>query len=209
MLNKQYVQGTWSQEQNKLHINCLELEAVLLIMKHFITQLRGQNVFIRSDNTTVIQFLIREGGTRSTQLCYKTLEIYKLAIQNSIGLNAAHIAGKLNIIPDQLSRVRIRQIQRELDDAILDHIFKIWDKPFIDLFASSQNRKMRIFCTLDPHPEALAMDALTISWEGMFAYAFPPICLIPSFLEHMKQFRCRLILIAPQWPRRHWYTTLL
>ena len=209
VLNKQYVQGTWSQEQKKLHINCLELEAVLLTMKHFLPQLRGQNVLIRSDNTTVIQFLIREGGTRSPQLCYKTWEIYKLAIQNSIGLKAAHIAGKMNIIPDQLSRVRIRQTEWELNDAILDHIFKIWDKTFIDLFASFQNRKMRMFCTWDPHPEALAMDALTISWEGMFAYAFPPICLIPRVLEHMKQFRCRLILIAPQWPRRHWYTTLL
>ena len=108
-------------------------------MKHFLPQLRGQNVLIRSDNTTVIQFLIREGGTRSPQLCYKTWEIYKLAIQNSIGLKAAHIAGKLNIISGQLSRVRIRQTEWELNDAILDHIFKIWDKPFIDLFASFQD----------------------------------------------------------------------
>lgn len=25
----------------------------------------------------------------------------------------------------------------------------------------------------------------------------------------MKQFQCKIILIAPQWQRRHWYTDLL
>ena len=62
VLNKRHVQGAWSQERKKLHINCLEFEAVLLTMKRFLPQLRGQNVLIRSDNTTVIKFLISEGG---------------------------------------------------------------------------------------------------------------------------------------------------
>jgi hypothetical protein len=53
-----------------------------------------------------------------------------------------------------------------------------------------------------PHTEALAVDALTISWEKMYAYAYPPICLIPKILQYMRQFHCQIILIAPQWPRR-------
>jgi hypothetical protein len=60
-----------------------------------------------------------------------------------------------------------------------------------------------------PHTEALAVDALTISWEKMYAYAYPPICLIPKILQYMRQFHCQIILIAPQWPRRHWYADLL
>ena len=28
-------------------------------------------------------------------------------------------------------------------------------------------------------------------------------------LEHMSQYQCQILLIAPQWPRRHWYTSLL
>lgn len=43
----------------------------------------------------------------------------------------------------------------------------------------------------------------------MIAYAYFPICLIPKTLSHMKQFQCQIIFIAPQWPRRHWYTDLL
>ena len=87
--------------------------------------------------------------------------------------------------------------------------FYLWGHPLIDLFASILNRQAQIFCSWIPHPQALALDALTISWEGMFAYAYPPICLIPKVLQHMSQFHCQIILIAPKWPRRHWYTDLL
>ena len=73
----------------------------------------------------------------------------------------------------------------------------------------STEKQTQIVCSWIPHREALALDALTILWENMFAYAYPPICLIPKVLKHMEQFRCQLILIAPKWPRRHWYTDLL
>ena len=43
----------------------------------------------------------------------------------------------------------------------------------------------------------------------MFAYADPPICLIPKILQHITQYNCQLILIAPHWPRRHWFLNLL
>jgi hypothetical protein len=56
----------------------------------------------------------------------------------------------------------------------------------IDLFASFYNRKAVDFCACIPHPQALAIDALKILWEIIFAYAFPHICLIPRVLQHMK-----------------------
>ena len=49
----------------------------------------------------------------------------------------------------------------------------------------------------------------------MFAYASPhpppptTICLVPKFLEHMQRKQYQLIIITPQWPRRHWYPELL
>jgi phosphoribosylformylglycinamidine (FGAM) synthase-like amidotransferase family enzyme len=49
----------------------------------------------------------------------------------------------------------------------LPHILQygFWGHPLIDLFASIHNRQKQIFCSWMPHPEALAVDALTISWE--------------------------------------------
>ena len=77
-------------------------------------------------------------------------------------------------------------------------------------FATYANRKTVVFCSWTPHPQAYAVDALSVPWEGMFAYAFPPIPLIPKVLNQTRLCRsCQVILIAPMWPRRHWYPQLL
>ena len=157
----------------------------------------------------MIQYICRQGGTQSPQLCFKAWELWQLTIKNNIVLKAAHIAGKLNVLPEQLSRIVIRPTEWTLNNAVLRQIFQIRGKPMIDLFASFQNKKMDIFCTWDRHPKAHAVGAFSVTWNQMFAYAFPPICLVSKVLEHMKQGPCQVILIAPHWPRRHWYPELL
>ena len=57
-----YIQGTWSESQQKLHINLLELEAVFLTMKHFLPILKNNTVLIRSDSTTVVQYIMKQGA---------------------------------------------------------------------------------------------------------------------------------------------------
>ena len=208
-LGNHFIQGTWSETQQKLHINYLELEAVFLTLKHFLPLLKNQNVLVRCDNTTVVQYINKQGGTKSPQLCYRTWDLWKFAIQNNIHIRAAHILGVQNVWADQLSRNRILPTEWTLHKSVVQKIFQLWGYPLIDLFASVQNRQIQIFCSWVPHPHALALDALSISWEKMFAYAYPPICLIPKVLQHMAQFHCQIILIAPKWPRRHWYTDLL
>jgi len=79
----------------------------------------------------------------------------------------------------------------------------------IDLFDSHLNKQAHICCTWIPHPTALELDALTISCDRMFVYAFPPIFLVPRVVQYMKRFQCTIILIVPVWPRRHWYPELL
>ncbi|MCG7876485.1 MAG: reverse transcriptase domain-containing protein [Candidatus Thiodiazotropha endolucinida] len=208
-VGNRYIQGTWSESQQKLHINLLELEAVFLTIKHFLPILKNKTVLVRSDSTTVVQYITKQGGTKSPPLCYRTWDLWNFAIQNNIHIKAAHILGCRNTLADQLSRVRIQPTEWMLHKSVVQRIFHLWGSPLIDLFASVKNRQTQIFCSWIPHQDALALDALSISWENMFAYAYPPICLIPKVLKHMEQFRCQVILIAPKWPRRHWYTDLL
>ena len=80
-------------------------------------------------------------------------------------------------------------------------IFKLTDRPYIDLFASAENARLPVFCTRYPHPQAWATDALQIDWNSMFAYAFPPISLLPKVITKIEQERCHALLIAPFWPR--------
>jgi len=79
----------------------------------------------------------------------------------------------------------------------------------MDLFASEQNHQTPVFCTWFPSNKAYAVDAMSISWENMFAYAHPPLCLIQKVLSHIRQYDCQIILIAPFWQRRHWFPDLL
>ncbi|CAC5399049.1 unnamed protein product [Mytilus coruscus] len=201
-------QSFWSVQEQKQHINLLELEVVIRTVQHFLPQLQNQNVLLKCDNTTVVQYVNKQGA-QSHYLCYKTWCLMKMAIQNNLTIRAAHIAGKLNIPADHLSRNKIQPTEWTLNNQIVQSVLAMWGEPTIDLFASVHNHKRPVFCTWLTHPSALAVDALSISWEKMWAYAFPPICLIPKVLKHMSQFNCRLILIAPMWPRRHWYTELL
>ena len=100
-------------------------------------------------------------------------------------------------------------IRVDLERYSVEAFFQIWGVTMIDLFASYLNKKMAIFCTWDHHPLAYVADAFFVTWNQMFAYAFLPICLIPKVLKHMKQGHCQVILIAPQWLKRHWYLDLL
>ena len=96
-----------------------------------------------------------------------------------------------------------------LNKAILNKIFLEWGSPTIDLFASAQNRKCPVFCAWDQDPTALTQDALSIGWDRMFAYAYPPLSLIPKVLQHMIDYQCEMILIAPFWPKEWWYPHLI
>lgn len=100
----------------------------------------------------------------------------------------AHIAGYVNILADNLLRIRIRPSDSSLNDLVLENIFLQWEKLIIYLFASGQIHKIPILWTWRPHPKAIAIDALSISWKRLIAYAFLPICLFPKVLEHIKQF---------------------
>ena len=173
-IQNQVFQGTWSKEKQSWHINSLEMEAVRLAVQHFLLEMRNQTVLIRSDNTTVVQYVCRQGGTKSTKLCVQAWDLWNLALQNNIVLKAAHISWIDNILADKLSRTKIRHTEWSLNPSVTQALFNLWGKPCIDLFASNMNKKAPIFCSWTPDPNALAMDALSIPWEGMDAYAFPP-----------------------------------
>jgi hypothetical protein len=79
----------------------------------------------------------------------------------------------------------------------------------LDLFATSLNHKLETFVSPVPDPLSFAVDAMSLSWDGMFAYAFPPFSFLLQVLLKIKQSDCKIILIAPAWPRQAWFPELL
>ena len=76
--------------------------------------------------------------------------------------------------------------------------------PKVDLFATSVNKKLPLYVSLIPDPQAWAVDALNIPWENLVVYAFPPTALLPKVIQKLQSQECRIILIAPGWPTKPW-----
>ena len=55
--------------EKHLHINLLEMKVVLLALQFFRTDCRINQVFIASDNTSVVAYINKQGGTKSAELC--------------------------------------------------------------------------------------------------------------------------------------------
>ena len=83
--------GTWSVPESKLHINFLELKAVLLALKRFQQLVQGKVVLIATDNTTVVAYINKEGGMRSGSLCALLWRLLCWCNLRQIVLKARHI----------------------------------------------------------------------------------------------------------------------
>ena len=110
---------------------------------------------------------------------------------------------------DQLSRQRLSINSWKLNPVVFHQIALRWGTPNIDLFASDVDHQLPIFCSRTASPQAFASDALSISWKNVSAYAFPPLGLIPRVLSKIRIDQARVLMIAPFWPSRVWFTSLL
>ena len=204
------VSGVWSLVQQQEHINLLEMRAVLLALQHFKTLLVSKAVVLATDNTTVVAYLQNQGGTRCHALFLLCKEILLLCLLSHIHLVVRHIPGTFNVLADCLSRFHNPvNTEWELRQVVFDSVVLRWDRPHVDLFATSLNHKLETFVSPVPDPLSFAVDAMSLSWDGMFAYAFPPFRFLLQVLLKIKQSDCKIILIAPAWPRQAWFPELL
>ena len=199
-LNNCTVSGVWQLSEKDLHINILELKAVFLALKHFQGQLRQKIVLVSSDNSTVVSYINKEGGTHSFEMCALMWRILAWSNAREIHIRARHIPGNLNVIADSLSR-RDKAIQTEwsLHPQVFQEICQVWHKPMVDLFATSLNAKLPTYVSPVPDDKAWQIDALNISWEALDAYAFCPVAILPQLVQKMITYRCRVIGFGIWW----------
>ena len=209
IVNGPFAQGKWSARESTEHINWLEMMAVWNCLREFQAVVTGKSILLQSDNMTVVHYVNKEGGTRSAKLCYLAWDLLLWCRENTVSIRAVHLAGSDNHLADLLSRKTISPLEWSLEDSVVNRLFHQLGRPHIDLFASHENAKLPTYCSWIPDPQALAIDALTLDWKNMLAYAFPPIALIQKVLDKVERDECSLLLIAPVWPRRHWYTQVL
>ena len=97
------ISGTWTPQYRELHINCLELKALGAALHHWVPVLQGHQVSIAMDNSTVVSYIIKQGGTSSHTLIRLVVELFTWLQAHDIVVRARHIPGCLNVIADHLS----------------------------------------------------------------------------------------------------------
>ena len=161
-----------------------------------------KTILVASDNSTVVAYINKQGGTVSRSLCMETKEMLIWCHQREIILRARYIPGKLNALADQLSRRgQILHTEWSLCPRIFKHLCNQFTKPRWDLFATKYNKKLEIYASPMPDPESEAVVALSLSWENMWAYVYPPTALIPQILTKIQTEDCQIMLIAPAYAR--------
>uniref|UniRef100_A0AAV2IU46 ribonuclease H n=1 Tax=Knipowitschia caucasica TaxID=637954 RepID=A0AAV2IU46_KNICA len=209
VLGQSSVGGCWSDSAR--HINLLEMEAVHRVLLHFAPQLQGRHVMVRSDNTTVVSYLNRQGGTRSPALHRMATVTLLWAALHLLSLRARHVPGVRNVGADRMSRGGPLQDEWGLAPRVAAEIWRRFGRPVVDLFASAENAQCPSWFALRAADEPpLGVDALAhYPWPGGLLYAFPPVRLLPVLLRRIEQERRRsVILVAPDSPHARWFPFL-
>ena len=173
--------------------------------------IKGHHVLITTDNTTVVAYINKQGGTHSHFLLRLVVDLFLWLQTQDITLRARHIPGCLNVIADRLSRPN-QPIMTEwsLHPEVVNLIFRLWGTPVVDRFATVHNTHLPQFMALVPEPRALAIVALSQDWQGRSMYMFPAFLLLNKVIQKLRTNQTgKVILITPWWPSQPWFPHLL
>jgi len=208
--NKQITNGVWSRSERDLHINCLELLAVLWGLTSLCINTRDIHLRVMSDNVTAVSYINEMGGCKSHECNRIAFKIWQWAIEKNIWLSAAHVPGIENQHADSLSRTLNPNLEWSVTDRVFNQICKCYPgKPSIDMFASRVNAKLPMYVSWKPDPFAVSIDAFTVNWAAHDFYAFPPFVLVGRCLQKIRIDGATGILIAPMWPTQTFFVSLL
>ena len=192
-------------QEKRLHINILELKAASLALRNFKDLCQDQTVPVATDNSTVVAYINKQGGTHSVEMCALPWKIMTWCHHYHITLKARHIPGCLNVMANLLSRSnQVQSTEWSLHRQVFKQICQKWFTPHVDLFATHLNHKLPLYVSPIPDPKAWDIDAVNINWTGLTAYAYPSMALLHRVIQKIKQCQAGqgflIIVIAPGWP---------
>ena len=200
--------GLWSSKEQVMHINWLELSAVLFGVKCFV---HSHNCLVKvfCDNSTALAH-INNLGEMVPSLHAVSKAFWEWCFAHHCMLEAFHIPGTSNLQADLLSRQHNRDFEWKLHSSVFNWVSKSLFVPNIDLFPSHLNFQTRVYVSWCPDPGAWAVDAFSFCWREFKPYSFPPFSLLGKILIKLKvEEVLDAPVIAPWWLTAHWYPPLL
>ena len=176
------------------HINAKELLAICFSQKTFV-KVPDAQVKLLSDNTTTVHGI----NSNKSDFYHPISEIWDCG--EDIWITASYIPGKENYDVDTEWMLN-QQI-------FIKIISKFQFQPEVDLFISKLNAQLLVFVSYYPDPEAMHIDAFSISWQGRPFYAYPLFAIIVKVLHKIVLVVATGIIVISNWPTQPWYSLLM
>ena len=157
---KKVVQSDLSDNNSfKDGINSMDVRSIHSVSPPVTSQI----LLISTDNTTVVSYINKHGGTHYPNLCVEVWEIPHWCLEHDILFRICHIRGKFNIIADSLSRLTGQTSEDRM-------VFgSISGKSHLSHAQLSHcgfcfNHKLHLNVSPVPDNQALAIDTLSMNW---------------------------------------------
>ncbi|KAL0199539.1 hypothetical protein M9458_002726, partial [Cirrhinus mrigala] len=119
-------------------------------------------------------------------------------------LRATHIPGDLNHVDNSLSQQISLRGKWRLHPQMVQLIWSRFGQAQIDLFVSPESTYCQLWYGLT------GTDALAHSWpRDLHKYVFPPVSFIAQTLCKVREDREQVLLVAPFWPNKTWFSDLV
>ena len=173
--------------------NARELLAVQLGLFQFRSALQGRTVAVFCDNATAGTYLRKEGGTLAQEILRWTKSL-------SIRLAPQFLPGSDTVLADALSRpLQLPHTEWSLNMTVFLSLRRLWPVQ-IDLFDTSANHRYSISFSPFRDPRSAGTDVFLQSWDGLRAFAFPHVAVIPRILAKLRASKgTELTLVTPRW----------
>ena len=177
------------------------------VASHQSSQSEGPlSVTAMCDNSTVVAYVNKQGGTVSRALCLLTSRLLRWTECFDVHLDARYLPGEHNVLADVLSRRgQVIGTEWSLHPQVARSLFRMWGNPSLDLFAICLNAKLPLYCSLVPDPQAVFQDVFRHPWDDLDLYASPPFPLVGRVIARVRESS----RVAPLWPEKEWFADLL
>ena len=202
--------GHFNLTESLMHINVLELKAILFWLRSLRDHICDSLIKILSDNATAVYCTNNVESCRSVDCDKITKSIWDRTIKRRLWLSSAYIPGRLNRDADEKSRKTQLRIEWKLNSTIFHNMLEYFQYyPEIDLFASRLNAQLLRFFSYRQDPFAEITNAFSISWEDKKFYCFLPFAYTAKTLQKFFVDEATGLLVVPNWPTQIWFPFLM
>ena len=203
------VSGNWTDQEKLLHINVLELKTVFLALKSFQNRILDKRVLIATDNATAVSYLNKQGGTHSWDMCLLVWRILAYCNPRNILIRAGHIQGCLNVIADSLQE-RQNNSNRMVSSSsnIQSNLQSLAHTNGGHVCHQIESQATNL-CLTSPRCKCYEHRCIEHLLGGSGRLCLLSCSSHTKVIQKMNTYRCRMIVVAPGWPRMHWFWDLV